>query len=121
MVTVDNATKSIVYFGVYMVVVGLIVVFFPNVLLSLFGLPTTSEVWLRLGGLLIAILGGYYLHAGRYRLVPFYRATIYGRIAFACGIAVFVFLGLASPILLIVGLIDIVSALFTARSLQKGK
>jgi hypothetical protein len=69
-------------------------------------------------GLLAVILGGYFLYSVRYEDRVFYRATVYARIVFFAGITVFVLLGLASPLLVVFGLIDLAGATWTWLSLR---
>ena len=44
------ASKSIYYFGLYLYVVGLTLIFVPNLLLSTLQMPETQEVWIRIVG-----------------------------------------------------------------------
>jgi hypothetical protein len=48
----DAAAKSVCYFGFYLYGVALTLIFFPNVLLRVLGIPETSEVWIHIVGLL---------------------------------------------------------------------
>ena len=57
----SKSARSIFVFSIYMFVLGLILIVIPNVLLNLFTLPETNEVWIRVVGMLILILGFYYL------------------------------------------------------------
>lgn len=99
--------------GVYLVGAGLGFLIFPNLVLPIFGFPTTSEVWIRVVGLLVAVLGGYYLFAAFNRVIPFIRVTVPGRLVFAFGIVFLVASRLADPSLLIFGALDAVGALWT--------
>ena len=51
----SNAAKSVRFFGLYLVGLGAILLVVPNVLLSVFGLPMTSEVWIRVAGMLVLL------------------------------------------------------------------
>ena len=117
----NNTDKSILFFGIYMIVVGTILFLIPNSLLAMFGLPVTDEAWIRMGGLFSAIVGGYYLYAVKYKLIPFYFATVYGRITFAIGIIILILLQYTQHILLIIAFIDLTFALVTAYALKKQK
>ena len=114
----SKVSKSIYYFGIYMIIVGTSLVFIPNLLLQLANLPTTDQVWIRLGGLLSAILGGYYIQAAKNNLTLFYRATVYGRFIFAFGVLTFVLFNFVKPILLIISVVDVLGALLTAKLLK---
>ena len=113
-----NPTLSIIVFGVYLLASGLSFIFIPNVILPLLGLPTITDVWIRVVGLLAAILGYYFLYSVRYNDRIFYRATIYARLIFFTGIACFVLFSLASPLLLAFGLIDLAGAGWTWYALR---
>lgn len=116
----SRATTSIRVFGGYVVILGAALIVAPNAVLAPFGIPPTSEVWLRVVGVLAAALGFYYTVAARFELVPFYRATVYGRVfVFAC-FGAFVLLGFARPALALFGAVDLAGALWTATALRKG-
>jgi hypothetical protein len=44
-------------FGIYLLVLGVGLTFAPNLLLSVFGMPATSEVWIRVVGVLVFNIG----------------------------------------------------------------
>jgi hypothetical protein len=109
---------SSLVWGVYLIVAGLGFLFIPNVVLPLFGFSTTTEVWIRVVGLLVAILGAYYFYSARRNVVPFFRITVPGRIAFAVGVIGLVTFGLSGPSLLIFGALDVIGAIWTWLSLR---
>ena len=112
------AARSIVYFGVYVFATGLILLSVPNALLAVFGLGSTSEVWIRVLGSVVTALGAYYVAMGRVEAIPFFRATIYGRawifVSFLCLVA----LGMAKPPLALFGVVDLLGAVWTWRTLK---
>ena len=65
----SKAAFSVFVFSIYLLVMGFVLVVMPNHLLSLFQLPETNEVWIRVVGMLILILGLYYSTAARYGLI----------------------------------------------------
>lgn len=113
-----RSAKSILIFGIYLVVLGIVLIMAPNMLLGLFGIPPTTEVWIRVLGVIVAILGCYYIVAGQNGLVPFFRATVYGRSAVLISFVVFAILGLVKPILILFGMIDFLGAIWTALMLR---
>ena len=114
----NRAALTIFVWGIYVIGVGLGFLFIPNVILPLFGLPTTTEVWIHLTGLLAAIFGAYYIVCARNNLVPLFRATVPGRLVFAAGIGAFVLLDMAGPSLLLFGLLEIAGGLWTWWALR---
>lgn len=115
-----SATTSIRVFGVYLVVLGAALIVAPNPVLAPFGYPPTSEVWVRVVGVLAAALGFYYNVAARFGLVPFYRATVVARILVFVCFGAFVLLGFARPALALFGAVDLAGAIWTAAALRKG-
>jgi hypothetical protein len=117
----SKSAKSIRVFAIYPIVVGLSLVVAPNLVLALFGIPETQEVWIRVLGALAAILGYYYLQASRDESKMFFRATVYGRTAFLLFCVAFVVLGLAQPLLILFGLVDGAGAVWTGLCLRQEK
>lgn len=111
-----STAKSILYFGLYVVGLGLILIIAPNVLLSTFGFEESREPWIRVLGVVVTALGYYYVAAARSNALAFFNATVYGRIwvflAFA-GLASF---GLAKPALILFGVADLLGAIWTFQA-----
>jgi hypothetical protein len=78
-----------------------------------FSIPTTNEVWLRVVGMLVLILGYYYIQAGRKELTLFFRWTVYGRSSVIIFFIAFVALGFVKPVILLFGAIDLLGAIWT--------
>jgi hypothetical protein len=117
----SNLARSITAFGVYLSIAGLSFIFIPNIVLPLFGFPTTTEVWIRLVGLLTAILGMYFLYSVRHDDRHFFSATLYARLMFFVGVTLFVIFKLGSPLLIIFGLVDLAGAAWTWSALRASK
>jgi hypothetical protein len=117
----SNAARSIFIFGVYIIVSGTFALLAPNMVVTLFGLPPSSEVLIliRFVGLVFAILGGYYVQSARHNLVPFFGMTVVGRLVLVAGMAGFVLLGLTKPNLLLLAIGDFLGAIWTGLSLRK--
>src|SRR5947208_1904520 len=113
-----NAARSITVFGVYIALSGLSFIFIPNLILPLFGFAPPGEVWIRVVGLLALILGFYFFYSVRHADRHFYRATIYARLIFFTGLALFAALGWGSLMLIAFGLIDLTGAAWTWLSLR---
>jgi hypothetical protein len=116
----SGATTSIRVFGVYLVILGAALIVAPNAVLAPFGVPPTSEVWVRVVGVLAVALGFYYGQAARSELVPFYRATIIVRAFVFVSFGAFVLLGFAPPALALFGTVDLAGAIWTAAAPKKG-
>jgi hypothetical protein len=118
---VKAAATSIRVFGIYLMVLGPVVIAAPNLVLTLFGLPPTSEVWLRVVGLLAGILGYYYVQAARHDLVPFFRASVPARAVAFLGFVAFVLFGLVKPSLILFGVVDLSGAAWTFLALRSSR
>jgi uncharacterized protein YacL len=114
----SKAAMSALVFGIYMVVLGVSLLIAPNVLLSLFAYPTTNELWIRVVGMVVAILGYYYIEAARNELTSFFKASVRARPAVIVVFIAFVALGLAKPILILFGVIDLLGAIWTGLALR---
>ena len=117
--SLTHAALSVGVFGAYMMLNGLGLMIDPNASLRLFGFPSTSEVWLRVVGLLSLSLGLYYVLAARSGLVPLLRWSVYIRPLGLIGLGMFVFARLAPPMLLSFGLADLISAVWTYWALRR--
>ena len=113
-----NPNLSVTVHGIYLVAAGIGFVLVPNLLLPLFGFGITSEVWIRIVGLLTLILGMYFIYCARHDQRYFIRATIAARLIFFTGVTAFVLLRLANPILIVFGLIDLAGAAWTTWALR---
>lgn len=109
---------SLTVFGIYVLLVAGTLLLVPNLGLGVFGIPETDEVWVRVVGIPLVLLGVYYFLAGRHRLEPFIRWSIPARASMVLFYAGLVVLGLAQPILLMIGLVDALGALWTWLALK---
>jgi len=116
-----RASASIRIFGVYLLILGGALVAGPNLVLALFGFPATSEVWIRVVGLLAAILGYYYVQAARHDLLPFYRAYVPARVFSFVSFVALVLLGLVKPSLILFGAVDLSGAAWTFFALRSSR
>ncbi len=117
----SKAARSLFVFGAYLSGLGLILLFVPNLILQVFGVPATNEVWIRVNGMFVLCLSFYYVQAARNNLTVFIRWTVWTRIAVIFFFAAFVLLVSAPKALLLFGLIDLVSAIWTWLALEKEK
>jgi len=114
----SNPARSIIVFAVYLTLAGLCFILIPNIVLPLFGFAATTEVWIRLAGLLTLILGMYFFYSVRTEDRPFFRATIIARLMFFTGMTLFSILGWGSPRLILFGMVDLAGATWTWLALR---
>ena len=115
----SKAAKSLFVFGIYLCGLGLILLLVPNLILQVFGVPPTHEVWIRINGMFVLCLSFYYVQAARNELTLLIRWTVWTRVAVIFFFAAFVLWASAPKALLLFGLIDLLSAIWTWLALKK--
>jgi hypothetical protein len=115
----SKAALSLRVFSLYLFVLGLVLVVDPNLLLRLFGIPPTGEIWIRIVGMIVLILGYYDFMASRIDDIAFFRWSVHARLFAAILMTIFVATGSAPTILMVFGLVDAAAAAWTAMSLRQ--
>ena len=105
-------------FAAYLFVLGPVLVLAPDFLLSLFGIPATTEVWIRVVGVIVFMLGVYCWVAAKHELKPFLEASVYTRFGVFLALSSFAILELGSPMLALFGVIDLLGGLWTWFALK---
>ncbi len=80
-VDMSKPAFSLWVFSLYMFALGATLVAAPNILLPLFGVPETHEVWICIAGMLILFIGYLDFMASRHELHPFFAWTIPPRLS----------------------------------------
>jgi hypothetical protein len=114
----SKSAFSVKAFGIYLLVLGVGLTLVPNVVLAVFGMPQTSEVWIRVVGILAFNIGVYYVYAAKCEAKAFFRASVYTRTLVLVSFAAFAALGLASPVLILFGAADFAGAIWTHLALR---
>src|SRR5437764_9262147 len=107
----NQAAKSLFVFGIYLCGLGLILLLVPNLILRVFGVPPTHEVWIRINGMFVLCLRFYYVQAARNGLMIFIRWTVWARVAVIFYFAAFVLLVSAPKAFVLFVLIDLLSVI----------
>ena len=115
----STAGKSLFAYGVYLLLNAAGLLFSPNILLSLFGLPGTSEPWIRMLGLVVGEIGFYFVFAARKGITAFYPATVVARYAAALVFAGLVVTGAGPWQLLIFAAVDLLAAAWTQLAIRR--
>ena len=115
----SRAAGTFRWFGAYLQILGVVLLFTPNLLLWAFGLVEAREVWIRVLGVVVACLGVYYWAAAASEAVAVFRASVYVRAAVLVGFSGLVAVGLAEPVLVLFGAVDIAGGLWTAWALRQ--
>lgn len=114
----SKSAFSLRVFSIYMFALGSVLVAAPNLLLSFFGVPETHEVWIRVVGVLVLIIGYFDFMASRNELLAYFHWSVPARLSVPVFFVAFVALGFAPPILILFGAIDAVAAIWTAACLR---
>lgn len=115
----SKPARTIFVFGIYLVVLGITLVAVPNLLLGLFEFAETREVWIRVVGMLVLILGAYDLQAARQEWDGFIRLSVPLRMSVPVFFGAFVLAGLAAPVLLLFAAVDFAAAAWTWLALRE--
>jgi hypothetical protein len=114
----SKSAFSLRVFSIYMLIVGVVLIADPNWLLALFGVPDTHEVWIRIVGMLMLIIGFIDFMASGNEMRLFFRWSVYARLAVTIFLISFVVLASAPPVILIFGAIDAGGAIWTGFCLR---
>jgi hypothetical protein len=112
--------RSVLVFGIYLVVTGVVLYAAPNALLSLLRLPATSEPWIRVAGVPVGAMGALHIAAARGNDIPFFHATVWVRAIPMLAFGLLALLRVAPPILVAFGIVDVAAALWTRVALRAG-
>ena len=112
------AQRSVMVFGVYLLALALALLVAPNMLLAIFGIPATQEVWIRVVGMLVGFLAYYYVRYGAGGARSFLELTIQVRLSVPVFFLAFVLLAAAPWQLMLFAVFDIVGAGWTWWALQ---
>ncbi|MFC2137409.1 hypothetical protein ACFLTE_04475 [Bacteroidota bacterium] len=113
----STSAISVFVFGIYIIIVGAGFLLIPNTILPLFKFSKTNEPWIRVMGLIVGILGFYYIIAAQNELTPFFWASVIGRFAVLIGFVLLVVTKKAKPMLIGFGIIDAACGLWTLLTL----
>jgi hypothetical protein len=110
--------KSVIVFGIYLLLLGATLILAPNALLAAFRIAPTNEVWIRVVGMLVLMLGAYYVLAALAEARAFMRWTVPLRASVLVFFVAFVATGLAPGVLILFGLVDLAGAGWTGWCLR---
>jgi hypothetical protein len=115
----NSAAKSVYYFGIYLFMLSAVLITYPNILLTLFQIPETTEVWIRVVGVLVFSLGIYYVYMAITNHTFFMMITVYVRSSILLWFTGFVIAGFAPAPLILFGAVDFAAAMWTLYELKK--
>lgn len=100
-------------FAVYLFIAGALLATVPNLVLSLLFILPTTEVWIRVIGVVAFMIGIYAWDAAAHEAKSFFVTSVYTRCTVFVAFALFVALGLASPTVMLFGVADLLGGLWT--------
>jgi hypothetical protein len=105
--------------AVYVLITALQLIFVPNMLLGMFGFEPTSEVWIKVLGVVLIAFVLLYFGVIKYGNNELFKITIYSRLTVVLGFVLLVATGqAATPLILFAG-IDLATAIWTWFELKK--
>ncbi len=117
----SNRHLSLVVQAVYVILTGLQLIFVPNLLLSTFGFADTSEIWIKVLGIVILPLSAVYYAISKQADKEVVFSTIVSRGFVGVGFILLALSGQAPLNLILFAGIDIATAVWTWVELQKRK
>jgi len=111
------ATRSMVVWTFYVLILGAVLLFIPNVLLAIFQIEETDEVWIRIVGLLLLGYGAYYWTAVQAEFTRLYRMSIWVRWGIVVGLVALAFT-VGPWQLVLFAAVDLAGGLWTYLSLR---
>jgi hypothetical protein len=113
------AAKSLFVSGIYAVAAGAGLLLMPGLVLETLRFPTAQDGWVRVVGALAIVVGAYHIVGARNDLLPYIRASVWGRIGFAVLLGSLVVTSVMPLSLLLFAAIDLVAAVWTALALRR--
>ena len=117
----DRVSKSILVFGLYSMLMGIVLLFLPNIVLPLFNLPVSGEPWLNLLGFVLMCSSYYYIRSALSGNRQFALYTTQTRFAAPIIVAYLITAGKADWHFLSFGIVDGLGGLWTWFELKRNK
>lgn len=105
-------------FAIYLFFAGALLAVVPNLLLSALHIAQTSEVWIRVIGVIAIMIGIYAWVAAKHDIRPFFIASVYTRGLVFVAFTIFAVLGLGSPMIVLFGVADLLGGVWTHWALK---
>jgi hypothetical protein len=115
-----TAANTVKYFSYYLFVLALVLIFAPNMMLSVFQIQETTEVWIRVVGVLVTCIAVYYHETSKLNFVPFLKLTVWVRLFVIVAFTGLWLAGVGPVQLILFGLLDALAAYWTWHYLRQG-
>lgn len=118
--THDGTAWSLLIFGGYALIMGLVLLLAPEQLLPMFGFAESSGTWVHVLGFVLCCSAYYYLWAGWTGNKGFARLTVHTRLASPLVMLVLLAMGKVGHMVLLFGIVDAVGGAWTWAMLWIG-
>jgi hypothetical protein len=112
-----TAAQTVKYFSYYLFVLAAVLIFVPNMMLSVFQIPDTNEVWIRVVGILSGCIAVYYYAMSSLNLLPFIKMTVWVRLGVFAAFTGLWATGVGPVQLILFGGVDALAAFWTWKFL----
>jgi len=116
----SRAALSVFIFSIYMILLGLTFLFYPEFMISL-NSPNPPDIASRILGMIFLFWAYLFIRAALEEMKKFFMWTVHIRVMVIPFNIVFVLLGLGNPINIVFGAIDFAFAAWTFWELRKEK
>jgi len=113
-----SGSVSMLVFSIYAGILSLLLIFYPP-FFRLLGFEQVNTPWVKILGYIVGALPFYYFMAFRKEETNFYRWLVYARMPIFPFFVILVALGLAPPVMVIIGAWDTSLAVWTGFALRK--
>jgi hypothetical protein len=104
---------------IYVILIGLQLIFVPNMLLNIFGIAPTSEIWIKILGIILLSLSFIYHKISKSEDRDLVQSTIWARLLVCLGFVALVITGQTVPTLILFAGIDLATSIWTWLELKK--
>jgi len=119
----SRAAMSIFIFGIYVIILGIIFLFVPEIMFLMLAYPTPPDIVSRIIGMVFLFLAYLYIRAAldEEGMTKFFMWTVHTRALVIIFFSIFAALQLVNPLIIMFGVVDIAGALWTFWALRKDK
>ena len=115
----SRSARSVFVYGIFYAINGLMLLLAPNILLDSLSIENTTEVWIRLAGILLTAISIYYFIAAKYEIIVIMKATAFIRLTIILFFTAFVLLDMVSSSIIIISILDFIGGAWTYLMLRK--
>jgi hypothetical protein len=104
--------------GWYTLALGLTLIVAPNVILTMFGIPATTDPWIRIVGMFLTFISYQNFDAWRSGNVGTLKQGVVMRLCVPLFFGAYVAIGWVPPVILLFATVDVAAALWTLSALK---